>query len=176
MRKGHGPLTRDEHSTSRLLGNQRRDVHFRPSPSTGPSVAPGSHDAPAHAVVHNPIRQVLMRRSLAASVASATAAIAFSSGCIIVDPSCSSGGAAIFVSPSTVVVAVGATATPRASWCRGGRYDRLSPQWSLGSAADANIISVDAETGRITGRRVGYATVIATYEGMEGSSVSVTVE
>ena len=117
-----------------------------------------------------------MRRSLAASVASVTAAIAFSSGCVIVDPSCSSGGAAIYISPSTVVVAVGASATPRASWCRGGRYDRMSPQWSLGSSADANIIAVDPETGRITGKRVGYATVIATYEGMERSSVSVTVE
>ncbi len=116
-----------------------------------------------------------MRRSLAASIAGLTA-IAFSSGCVIVDPSCSGGGAAIFVSPSTVVVAVGGSATPRASWCRSGRYDRMSPHWSLGSAADANIISVDSETGRITGKRAGNATVVATYEGMEGSRVTVTVE
>ena len=115
-----------------------------------------------------------MRRFLAASAA--LSAIALSSGCVIVDPSCSSGGASIFISPSTVVVAVGATATPRASYCRGGRYDRVSPQWSVASAADANIVSVDAETGRITGRRVGTATVIARHEGVEASSVSVTVE
>ena len=116
-----------------------------------------------------------MRRSLAASIAAVTA-IAFSSGCVIVDPSCSSGGAAIYVSPSTVVVAVGASATPRASWCRNGHYDRMSPQWTLGSTADANIISLDAETGRITGRRAGTATVYARYEGMNGSVVRVTVE
>ena len=116
-----------------------------------------------------------MRRSLAASVAGLIA-ISVASGCIIVDPSCPSGGASIFVSPSTVVVAVGASATPRASWCRSGRYDRMSPHWSLGSTADANIISVDSETGRITGKRAGYATVVATYEGMDGSRVSVTVE
>jgi len=115
-----------------------------------------------------------MRRFLAASTA--LSAIALSSGCVIVDPSCSSGGAAIFISPSTVIVAVGASATPRASWCRGGHYDRVSPQWSVGQAADANIISVDAETGRITGKRTGRATVVARYEGVEASSVSVTVE
>ena len=115
-----------------------------------------------------------MRRSLAASAS--LCAIAFSSGCVIVDPSCSSGGAAIYVSPSTVVVAVGASATPRASWCRNGHYDRFSPEWSLGSTADANIISLDPETGRITGKRAGTATVVARYEGMDGSVVRVTVE
>ena len=115
-----------------------------------------------------------MRRFLAASAALSAMVL---SSCVIVDPdSCVGGGASIFVSPTTVVVAIGQSATPRASWCRGGRYDRVNPHWSLGSAADANIISVDAETGRITGKRVGNASVIATYEGAEGSSVSVTVE
>ena len=100
-----------------------------------------------------------------------------SSGCIIVDPSCSgSSGTSIFISPSVVVVAVGQTTRPSASWCRGGRYDRVSPQWSLGSAADGNLISVDASTGVITGKRAGKASVIATYEGVEGSRVPVTVE
>ena len=117
-----------------------------------------------------------MRRSFAASIAAGTAAIAFSSACVIVDPSCSSGGASIYVSPSTVVVAVGASATPRASWCRDGRYDRMSPHWSLASTADANIISLDAETGRITGKRAGSATVYAKYDGMNASVVRVTVE
>jgi uncharacterized protein YjdB len=52
----------------------------------------------------------------------------------------------------------------------------MSPQWSLGSAADANVIELDPETGRITGRRAGRATVTATSEGVGGASVSVTVE
>ena len=117
-----------------------------------------------------------MRRSLAASIAVCTTAIAFSSGCVIVDPSCSSGGASIYVSPSTVVVAVGASATPRASWCRNGRYDRMSPHWSLASTADGNIIGLDEETGRITGKRAGTATVYAKYEGLSASVVRVTVE
>ena len=116
-----------------------------------------------------------MRRSLCVSLASFTLALS-SAGCVLVDPSCSGGGASIFISPSVVVVAVGQTATPRASWCRGGHYDRVSPQWSLGQAADANVISVNATTGEITGRRPGRASVIATYEGAEGSRVEVTVQ
>ena len=116
-----------------------------------------------------------MRRSLIASVASSVLAVV-SGGCVIVDPSCSSGGTSILISPSVVFVSVGQTATPRASWCRGGRYDRVSPRWSLGQAADANVISVDANTGAITGRRAGKASVIATYEGAEGSRVEVTVQ
>ena len=114
-----------------------------------------------------------MRRPLAASALS-TLALYFR--CVVGDVSCASGGVAIVASPSTVVVAVGGSFTPHASWCRGGRYEVVSPQWSLGSAADANIISVDRETGRITGKRVGRATVIATHEGAEGARVSVTVE
>ena len=116
-----------------------------------------------------------MRRSLSASAASSALALA-SAGCVIVDPSCSSGGASIYISPSVVVVAVGQTSTPRASWCRGGRYSSVSPQWSLGQAADANVISVNAATGEITGKRRGSASVIATYEGVSGSRVQVTVE
>ena len=116
-----------------------------------------------------------MRRSLIASVALSASAWAVA-GCVIVDPSCSAGGASIVITPSVVVVAVGQTATPRASWCRGGHYDRVSPQWSLGQAADATVIAVDATTGVITGKRAGKASVIATYEGAEGSRVQVTVE
>jgi len=52
----------------------------------------------------------------------------------------------------------------------------MSPEWSLGSAADANDIGLDPTTGRITGRRAGTATVIATSQGVGGASVSVTVE
>ena len=117
-----------------------------------------------------------MRRALKVSAALSVLAVV-SSGCVIVDPSCSgSGGASIFISPSVVVVAVGQTTRPSASWCRGGRYDRVSPQWSLGSAADANIINIDTVTGAITGKRVGKASVVAKYEGVEGARASVTVE
>ena len=113
-----------------------------------------------------------MRRPLVASLA---IVLASASGCVIVDPSCSSGGTTILVSPSTVIVAVGQSSTPRARWCRSGHYDDLDPNWSLGQAADANIISLDTETGRITGKRAGTATVIATYAGAEGTAVQVTV-
>jgi hypothetical protein len=117
-----------------------------------------------------------MRRALQVSAALSVLALV-SSGCVIVDPSCSGGGgASILITPSVVVVAVGQTTRPNASWCRGGRYDRVSPQWSLGSSADANIISVDASSGVITGKRAGKAAVVATYEGVEGSRVPVTVE
>ena len=117
-----------------------------------------------------------MRRPLVASV-SLSLALAFATGCIIVDPSCGGGGGTtILVTPSTVVVAVGQTTTPKARWCRDGRYDDLSPHWSLANAADANIVSVDPVTGRITGKRAGTATVIATYAGVGGTAVRVTVQ
>ena len=116
-----------------------------------------------------------MRRSLVASVA-LSLALASASGCVIVDPSCSGGGTAILVTPSTVVVAVGHSTTPRARRCRDGRYDDFSPHWRLASAADGDIISIDPDTGRITGKRAGTATVIATYAGTAGASVRVTVE
>lgn len=116
-----------------------------------------------------------MRRIFSTFV-SLSAIVATSASCVIVDPStCNAGGASILITPSVVVVAVGQTTTPRASWCRNGRYDSLSPRWSLGSAADANIISVDATTGAITGKRAGSATVVATYAGADGGSVTVTV-
>jgi hypothetical protein len=97
--------------------------------------------------------------------------------CVIVDPSCGGGGGAtILISPSVVVIAVGQSTTPKARWCHGGRYDDVSPRWSLGQTADANVISLDPVTGRITGKRAGQATVIATYAGADGgSSVQVTV-
>ena len=116
-----------------------------------------------------------MRRFLTTSAAM-SAILATSAGCVIVDPStCNAGGASILITPSVVLVAVGQTTTPRASWCRNGRYDSLSPRWSLGSSADANFISVDATTGAITGKRAGSATVVATYAGADGGSVTVTV-
>ena len=115
-----------------------------------------------------------MRRFPSASLA-LSAIVASSASCVIVDPNCSSGGASILITPSVVFVAVGQSATPRASWCRGGRWNDGDPNWSLGQAADANIISLDAASGRITGRRAGTATVIATAAGVEGASLSVTV-
>src|SRR3954462_7174834 len=117
-----------------------------------------------------------MHRFLVASMAYSTAASSFT--CVVNDPSsCSSSGGGLFilVSPSTVVVAVGESLTPRASWCRDGRYDNVPAQWSLGQAADANIITLDATTGRITGRRAGQVKVIATYEGADGAALQVTV-
>jgi hypothetical protein len=101
--------------------------------------------------------------------------LASSTGCVVVDPSCSGGGASIVISPPIVVVSVGQSQTPKAQWCRGGRYDDLSPNWRLASTADATVISLDPVTGRITGKRAGTATVIATYTGASGSSVQVTV-
>ena len=115
-----------------------------------------------------------MRRALFASVVSFAAA-ASSASCVIVDPGCGPGGASILISPTVVFVAVGQSATPKASWCRNGRYDPMTPQWSLGSAADANVVSLDPSTGRITGRRAGTATVVATSDGLQGASLSVTV-
>ena len=116
-----------------------------------------------------------MRRALSGSIAS-LGLVAASASCVIVDPGCGAGGASILISPTVVFVAVGQSATPKASWCRNGRYDPMSPQWSFGSAGDANIIGLDPATGRITGRRAGRATVVATSEGVGGASVSVTVE
>lgn len=115
-----------------------------------------------------------MRRALFAFTAS-LAIVASTASCVIVDPACGPGGASILISPTVVLVSVGQSATPKASWCRNGRYDTMTPQWSLGSAADGNVISLDSSTGRITGRRAGTATVIATSAGVEGASVSVTV-
>jgi uncharacterized protein YjdB len=116
-----------------------------------------------------------MRRLLSLSVASAIAL--GTTGCLLVDASCGGGGgASILISPTVVFVSVGQSTTPKASWCRNGRYDNMNPQWSLGSSADANVISLDPVTGRITGKRAGTATVIATYQGVEGSRVTVTVQ
>src|SRR3982750_1282765 len=114
--------------------------------------------------------EVVMYRLLIASMAYSAAASSFT--CVVNDPSScgSSGGLFILVSPSVVVVSVGESLTPRASWCRDGRYDNVAAQWSVGQAADGSVITLDATTGRITGRRVGEATVIATHEGAEGAS------
>ena len=86
------------------------------------------------------------------------------SGCVIVgDPTCSDGGASIVVAPGIVVVSVGESFTPngRDSWCDGGHQSYGSPNWSLSQASDADVIALDAATGRITGRRSGTATVVA---------------
>jgi len=117
-----------------------------------------------------------MRRFPSAFMALPTFALV-STSCVIVDPGCGSvsGGASILITPSVVYVAVGQSTTPRASWCRDGRYDNMNPQWSLGQSADANVIALDPVTGRITGKRAGSATVIATYAGVGGTSLSVTV-
>ena len=115
-----------------------------------------------------------MRRFPSALLAlSAIAAV--STNCVIVDPGCGSGGASILITPSVVYVGVGQSTTPRASWCRNGRYDNMNPQWSLGSSADGAVIALDPATGQITGKRTGSATVVATYAGVGGSSVTVTV-
>jgi hypothetical protein len=161
----------------RLASKPWRGAHFQSGSAIRPGGTAFASGAEA-AVSTQPIRQVLeahevlMRRFLAAS----TLLLASSAGCVIVDPSCGGGGGAtILVSPSVVIVAVGQSTTPRASWCRRGRYDDVSPTWSLGQSADATIIGLDPETGRITGKRAGQATVIATYAGADGSSVQVTV-
>jgi hypothetical protein len=95
--------------------------------------------------------------------------------CVAGDVSCADGGLLIVVSPSVVVVAVGESVTPTASLCHGGRFDVMSPTWSVGSPVDTSVIALDAATGRITGRRPGQASVIATSRGAEGARVSVTV-
>jgi hypothetical protein len=101
------------------------------------------------------------------------------SGCVIVgDPTCAGGGASIVVTPGVVVVAVGQSFTPNGSdsWCEGGHQSHGSPDWALSQAGDSAFVSLDATTGRITGRRPGAATIVATstHTGAT-SSVLVTV-
>ena len=115
-----------------------------------------------------------MRRSLLALAVSLTTLGSYFR-CVAGDLSCSNGGLLVVVSPSVVVVAVGESATPTASLCHDGRYDVMSPSWSLGSQADSSVIVLDRATGRITGRWPGTASVIATSNGAEGARVSVTV-
>jgi len=115
-----------------------------------------------------------MRRSFLALAVSFTTLGSYFR-CVAGDLSCSNGGLLIVVSPSTVVVAVGESVTPSASLCHDGRYDVASPKWSLGSSTDSSVITLDAATGRITGRVAGMASVIATSRGAEGARVSVTV-
>lgn len=101
------------------------------------------------------------------------------SGCVIVgDPTCSGSSASVVVAPGVVVVAVGESFTPNGSdrWCDGGHQSYGSPSWSLSQASDADVIALDASTGRITGRRTGTATVIARSEHTgDTSSIIVTV-
>lgn len=101
------------------------------------------------------------------------------SGCVIVgDPTCSGGGASIVVAPGVVVVSVGESFTPNGSdsWCDGGHQAHGSPSWSLSQPADGNVIALDAATGRITGRRLGVATVVARSDHSQATSmILVTV-
>jgi hypothetical protein len=101
------------------------------------------------------------------------------SGCVIVgDPTCSGGNASVIVAPGVVVVSVGESFTPNGStsWCDGGHQAHGSPSWSLSTASDANVIGLDAATGRIIGLRSGTATVVARSDhGGAASTVVVTV-
>ena len=115
-----------------------------------------------------------MRRSFLALAVSFTTLGSYFR-CVAGDLSCSNGGLLIVVSPSTVVVAVGESVTPSASLCHDGRFDVASPKWSLGSSTDSSVITLDAATGRITGRLAGTASVIVTSRGAEGARISVTV-
>ena len=115
-----------------------------------------------------------MRRSLLALAVSFTTLGSYFR-CVAGDLSCSNGGLLVVVSPSVVVVGVGESVTPTASLCHDGRFDVVSPNWSLGSSIDSSVIALDAATGRITGRWPGAASVIATSNGAEGARVSVTV-
>jgi hypothetical protein len=86
------------------------------------------------------------------------------SGCVFVgDPTCSGGSASVVVAPGVVVVSVGESFTPNGteSWCDGGHEAHGSPSWSLSQASDGDVIGLDSSTGRITGRRIGAATVVA---------------
>ena len=115
-----------------------------------------------------------MRRLMLASLI----VCATTTGCIIVDPSCGSSGASVYVSPTVVVIAVGQTATPIASerGCDGRYHGHSSPRWSLVNAADSTFISLNVTTGEITGRRSGKATVEArSMESGSTATVAVTV-
>jgi len=98
------------------------------------------------------------------------------SGCVIVgDPTCSDGGATVVVAPGVVVVSVGESFTPNGSdsWCDNGHQSYGSPSWSLSQPSDADVIALDAATGRITGRRTGVATVVARSEHTGATSTLV---
>jgi len=114
-----------------------------------------------------------MQRLLAAALL-----LFVASGCVIVgDPTCS-GSASVVVAPGIVIVSVGESFTPNGteSWCDGGHQAHGSPSWSLSQSSDADVIALDASTGRITGRRAGIATVVARSEHTGATSrISVTV-
>ena len=115
-----------------------------------------------------------MHRLLAAALLLVAA-----SGCVVIgDPTCSGGGASVVVAPGVVIVAVGESFTPNGSesWCDSGHQAHGSPSWSLSQASDSTVVSLDARTGRITGRRAGTATLIATsaHSGAT-STVAITV-
>ena len=99
------------------------------------------------------------------------------SGCVFVgDPTCNGGGASIVVAPGVVVVSVGESFTPNGSdsWCESGHQAHSSPSWSLSQPNDGSVIALDASTGRITGRRTGVATVVAS-SGHSGATSTIVV-
>jgi hypothetical protein len=117
-----------------------------------------------------------MRRLFVAAVA---LLLATTSSCVIVDPSCVQSGASVIVAPGVVIVSVGESVTPSAtqSWCGGRRQEPAHPRWSLAQPSDTAYVFLDAASGRITGRRVGHATVVAITDQVDQlPAVSVTVK
>jgi hypothetical protein len=103
--------------------------------------------------------EIIMQRIIIAALLLVAA-----SGCVIVgDPACGGGGATLVVTPGVVVVAVGQSVTPNGSdsWCDSGHQSHGSPSWMLSRPGDSAFVTLDATTGRITGRRAGAATVVA---------------
>lgn len=99
-------------------------------------------------------------------------------GCVVVgDPACRGGGASIVVTPGVVVVAVGESVTPNASdsWCDNGREAHGFTTWTLVQPSDSSVVRLDQSTGRITGLRVGEATVMARSTSGATATISVTV-
>jgi len=102
------------------------------------------------------------------------------SGCVIVgDPTCSGSSASLVVAPGVVVVSVGESFTPNGSesWCDSGHQAHSSPSWSLSQPSDADVIALDASTGRITGLKAGVVTIIAKSAHSDATSaIVVTVK
>jgi len=119
--------------------------------------------------------ETTMQRVLAAALL----LLLSTAGCVIVgDPTCSGSSASVVVAPGVVVVTVGQSFTPSGSesWCEGGHQAHGSPNWALSQAGDSAFVMLDATTGRITGRRAGFATVIARSDHSGAtSSILVTV-
>jgi hypothetical protein len=137
-----------------------------------------SRIAPRRHVAHTELYltgEAVMRRTLLAPFILLLTSV----GCVIaVDPSCSTPSAAIVVTPAVVIVAVGQSFTPSATehGCDGRYHDHSSPHWSLANQADSMYVRVNATTGEITGRRSGYANVVARSSTSDGEgTIGVTV-